>query len=116
MKNKGFTLVEVIVVAVIVALLAATATLLYGGYIKETRKNTVIELAEVAASAGNAYWRRTGKDLPTGDLVSVLNLFISDQKRFTVTLSTSSADFIVVDFYDDDGIIVPEYSHSIRYK
>ena len=36
-KEKGFTLVEVIVVAVIVAVLAAVAIPLYMGYIKDSR-------------------------------------------------------------------------------
>jgi type IV pilus assembly protein PilA len=38
-KQQGFTLVEVIVVAVIVAVLAAVAIPLYMGYIKDTRNN-----------------------------------------------------------------------------
>ena len=49
-KNKGFTLVEVIVVAVIVAVLALVAIQLYQGYVKESRKNTAENLAASAAS------------------------------------------------------------------
>lgn len=49
-KNaKGFTLVEVIVVAVIVAVLALVAVQLYQGYVRESRKNTAENLAASAA-------------------------------------------------------------------
>lgn len=50
LNNKGFTLVEVIVVAVIVAVLALVAIQLYQGYVKEARRNTAENLAASAAS------------------------------------------------------------------
>jgi len=40
-NNKGFTLVEVIVVAVIVLVLAAVAIPLYNGYVKSSRESVV---------------------------------------------------------------------------
>ncbi|MBN1758175.1 MAG: prepilin-type N-terminal cleavage/methylation domain-containing protein [Chitinispirillaceae bacterium] len=48
-NNKGFTLVEVIVVAVIVAVLALVAIQLYQGYVRESRTNTAENLAASAA-------------------------------------------------------------------
>ncbi|KMQ50772.1 hypothetical protein CHISP_2295 [Chitinispirillum alkaliphilum] len=48
-KNSGFTLVEVIVVAVIVAVLALGAIQLYQGYIRDSRSNTAENLASSAA-------------------------------------------------------------------
>ncbi|MFW5813350.1 MAG: prepilin-type N-terminal cleavage/methylation domain-containing protein, partial [Fibrobacterota bacterium] len=63
---KGFTLIEVIVVAVIVAVLAAVAIPLYNGYIHDTRQDVVDNLAQTAAAAANAYWRKTGA-MPTPD-------------------------------------------------
>jgi prepilin-type N-terminal cleavage/methylation domain-containing protein len=48
-NQKGFTLVEVIVVAVIVAVLALVAIMLYQGYTKDARKNTAENLAASAA-------------------------------------------------------------------
>lgn len=50
LNNKGFTLVEVIVVAVIVAVLALVAIQLYTGYVAESRQNTAENLAASAAS------------------------------------------------------------------
>ncbi|MBN1307905.1 MAG: prepilin-type N-terminal cleavage/methylation domain-containing protein [Chitinispirillaceae bacterium] len=49
-NEKGFTLVEVIVVAVIVAVLALVGIQLYQGYATEARRNTAENLAASAAS------------------------------------------------------------------
>jgi len=52
LKNKkGFTLVEVIVVAVIVAVLAAVAIPLYMGYIRDSRMNVCQNNAASIASS-----------------------------------------------------------------
>jgi prepilin-type N-terminal cleavage/methylation domain-containing protein len=48
-NQKGFTLVEVIVVAVIVAVLALVAIMLYQGYTQDARRNTAENLAAAAA-------------------------------------------------------------------
>jgi prepilin-type N-terminal cleavage/methylation domain-containing protein len=53
-KEKGFTLVEVIVVAVIVAVLAAVAIPLYMGYIRDSRINVCNNVAGTVASACGA--------------------------------------------------------------
>jgi prepilin-type N-terminal cleavage/methylation domain-containing protein len=53
-KEKGFTLVEVIVVAVIVATLSAFAIPLYMGYVKDSRINVGNGVAGTIASAAGA--------------------------------------------------------------
>lgn len=50
LNNKGFTLVEVIVVAVIVAVLALVGIQLYQGYVQDARQSTAEHLAASAAS------------------------------------------------------------------
>jgi prepilin-type N-terminal cleavage/methylation domain-containing protein len=61
-NEQGFTLVEVIVVAVIVAVLAAVAIPLYNGYIRDSRTNVcqnnaaTIASAITAKMAQNANW------------------------------------------------------------
>jgi len=56
LKNKkGFTLVEVIVVAVIVLILAAVAIPLYQGYVRESRENAANNVAAtVVKTIGSA--------------------------------------------------------------
>jgi prepilin-type N-terminal cleavage/methylation domain-containing protein len=49
-NNKGFTLVEVIVVAVIVLVLAAVAIPLYNGYIQDSRANVASNSAASIAA------------------------------------------------------------------
>ena len=53
-NQKGFTLVEVIVVAVIVAVLAAVAIPLYMGYMRDSRVNVGNNIAGTIASAAGA--------------------------------------------------------------
>ena len=90
MKNqKGFTLVEAVVVAVIVAVLAIVAGLLYRGYIIDARIATVQNLAETAAASANTYWRKTNNN-PAGtsaELIALLNLYVPDQTKYTFAVS-----------------------------
>ena len=71
LKNrKGFTLVEVIVVAVIVAVLAAVAIPLYLGYIESSKVNVANNIAGSAASFLAA---ARNSNAPVGSFALVLN-------------------------------------------
>lgn len=54
--RKGFTLIEVLVVAVIVAILAAVAIPAYNGYIKSSKERVATNTAGTVASALAAYY------------------------------------------------------------
>lgn len=97
MKKNGFTMVEVIVVSVIVAIIATTATMLYTGYIRESRQTTVENLAKTAAASANAYYRKTGMEPIPEDL----KLFEIDQDRYTPYVTGPRVT--VVD-NDNDGV------------
>jgi type IV pilus assembly protein PilA len=63
-NQKGFTLVEVIVVAVIVAVLAAVTIPLYMGYIKDSRINVANNTAGTVASAFGATKQQNATNVP----------------------------------------------------
>jgi len=70
-RQKGFTLIEVIVVAVFVLILAAVGIPMYNGFIMTERQNVVDNLAETAAAAANVHYRRTLNDPDPKTLISV---------------------------------------------
>jgi len=82
-SSKGFTLVEVIVVAVIVSVLAAVAIPLYLNYVTTSRNqvasNTAGAIATFCASCQNG-----------GGTVG--GLTAADQNNFTITCSGGSGD------------------------
>ena len=104
-SKKGFTLVEVIVVSVIVAILAAVAIPLYMGYLRDTRQQSVDQLAQSAAAAANDFFRRTGSD-PT-DPVADLHLFY-DAGKFTVSIGGGSVTATLT--------AMPEFTKDVAYK
>jgi prepilin-type N-terminal cleavage/methylation domain-containing protein len=53
-NEKGFTLVESLVISVIVAVLSAVATPLYMGYVRDTRFNVADNTADLVANACGA--------------------------------------------------------------
>lgn len=99
MKNKinckGFTLVETIVVAVIVAVLAIAAVLMYRGFVTEQKYATVNNLAEAGAAAANAYVRKTGANLLASD-VDKLHLYY-DSTKYKVEIDPGSRRITVTD-------------------
>jgi prepilin-type N-terminal cleavage/methylation domain-containing protein len=92
----GFTLLEVIVVAIVVAVLAAIAIPMYEGYVKDSELGAAKDLARAASMAADAYYRKKGHD-PT---VADLNLSYDDAV-YTVTIEE---EFIRVNLLDDPVI------------
>ncbi len=65
-NKKGFTLVEVIVVAVIVAVLALVGIQLYQGYVEDARLNTANNLGASAAGYLTTERNRGATDITVG--------------------------------------------------
>ena len=85
-REKGFTLVEAVVVAVIILILAGVAIPIYLGFVSDARQNTVDNLAETAAAAANTFYRKTGS---TNFTDSDLDLHYDDSK-YDVDVATGN--------------------------
>lgn len=90
-NQKGFTIVEGIVVAVIIAILSVIAVPLYNGYINDSQQNAVDNLATTASAAANSWVRKRGEASLT---VDALNLKY-DQNEYTITIDKGNDQITV---------------------
>ncbi len=60
-NQNGFTFIEAVVVAVILAVLSAIAIPVYTGYVNDSQQTSVDNLAETAAAAANSFVRKRGE-------------------------------------------------------
>lgn len=84
--SLGFTFVEVIVVGVIVAILAAVCIPLYSGYVKNQKLAVVKGLAESGAVSANVFWRRQATTPDSADL----KLFLPNPEEYNVRIAHDS--------------------------
>lgn len=82
LQRQGFTLIEVIVVSVIVAILAAIAIPNYQSYLIQTRQDSVNDIADASAALASNYYKKFNTE-PT---VAALKLNI-DASKYSVTIS-----------------------------
>lgn len=66
MKNKGFSLVELIVVIAIMAILVGVAVPVYTSYIEKANKSKDIRMVDEVAHALTVYYAANAKDNPNG--------------------------------------------------
>lgn len=96
--SPGFTFIEVISAAVIVAVLAAVAIPIYTGYIKTQRQSMVNNLAQTAAVSANLYFRRNNDQPDSADL----KLFLPNPAMFT--LEVTATDVIITEGTGSDKV------------
>jgi prepilin-type N-terminal cleavage/methylation domain-containing protein len=96
-RERGFTLVEAVVVVVIIAVLAVVGVPVYVNYVNNTRQAAVEDLAQTGAASANAYFRKTGSHPDS----AALELFLSDPERFAVTVDADERTVSVTDIVHD---------------
>ena len=99
----GFTFVEVIISATIVAILAAVSIPIYIGYQNDARRTSVDQLANSAAAAADGYFRKTLTDPTLPDL----HLFF-DSTKYQITIIGANVSASIKGY---DG-----YSKTISYR
>jgi prepilin-type N-terminal cleavage/methylation domain-containing protein len=99
--HSGFTLTEAVVAAVIIAFLSAIGIPLYRGYVDSARQDTVDTMAQTAAAAAHAYYRKTGaslsSELESNQIIDMLDLFVTDPSRFQFAVEESEDSIVVTD-------------------
>lgn len=103
-KHSGFTLVEILVVSLIVAILAAVSIPVYSGYIRSQREEVAKNIAQSAAVAANIHARRTGAAVACAhpDCVALLNIFLSNPAQFKIDIADRT---VTVTDVLNDGIV-----------
>lgn len=81
--EDGVVLVEILVVAVIVAILAAVAIPIYTGTVLKQRRDLVSNLAQTAAVSANVFYRRNGVNPTDSDL----DIYLPDSSRYGLSVS-----------------------------
>ena len=115
-SNKGFTLVELIVVIAILAILAGIAIPAYSGYIKKAQDAAVVtelDAIATAAQAANATEGEISKIVvnPNGDEADTITVTVTAP----VTVATNyDADFVM--FYTNAKDADTSVENSVTFK
>lgn len=122
-NEKGFTLMELMVVIVIVAILAAVAVPLYINYVKDAQRTEAKAAIGAIATAEQAYYLKCSNlspdpvDCPRyatdAELEAASLLQIEDiRHKWTVTATYSEAGYVVQATYITDPTIRVQYTYT----
>jgi prepilin-type N-terminal cleavage/methylation domain-containing protein len=107
--SSGFTLAEVITVAVIIGILSAVAIPMYTGMVKSQRKEVAKNICQSTAVSANIYYRRYGTGpicATTADCVPLLGIFLPDSSKYILSISAESVTVQDVSLDAGDAVSV----------
>jgi type IV pilus assembly protein PilA len=99
-KERGFTLIELIVVIGILAILAILAFPAIAGYFKSAKAQTNISNAKVIYNAVNAYLASN----PTAENVPTKDQLIADEYFKTIPLTAGEAEYTIDGTVDEPNV------------
>jgi type IV pilus assembly protein PilE len=95
-NQKGFTLMELMVVIVIVAILAAVAVPLYINYVRDAVRTEAKGAIGAIVTAEQVYYQRN-PGAPYTDVIADLNVDLTDvQSKWTFAITNPTVDGFVV--------------------
>jgi len=96
MDNKGFTLTELMITVVIIAILAAIAVPMYTGYTQRARRADAYSALQTIALTQEKYFAEHGKYLDLAHLTSSFGLTFSGDADWDYDLPTQTDTNFVV--------------------
>ena len=121
-NQKGFTLMELMVVIVIVAILAAVAVPLYINYVKDAQRTEAKAAIGAIATAEQAYFLKspnlnpgqpaTYADLPALEAAELVNISDAKVKWNFVISNVSTMTYTVTATYLTDNSISVTYAYT----
>ncbi len=87
-RERGFTLVELMIVVAIIAILAAIAIPMYSGYVKKAKISEALTGIDAIKSAVVVYYQKNGAFPATNTTISDLGVHL-DQTKWTYSITTS---------------------------
>jgi type IV pilus assembly protein PilA len=111
--KKGFTLVEVIVVLIIIAMLAVILVPQLTGYIDKANERAILAEAHAAVMASNTlyaeYYAGTSTTFPTAETVAAL----AELDAENITLTSKGDDLLSITYTKNGKEVTYDYStHS----
>jgi prepilin-type N-terminal cleavage/methylation domain-containing protein len=118
-NQKGFTLMELMVVIVIVAILAAVAVPLYINYVKDAQRTEAKGAIGAVITAEQAFYQKSGTlgtptyaaDLPTLKASNALDL-TEPEVKWTFTAAGDANGFTVHAVNKADVTLIEDYAYT----
>jgi len=113
-SRKGFTMVELLVVLIILAILVAVAAPMYLNNVKRARASEAVAILGQVRQAERDHFVSRGKyfDIAAGNIDNPLPVDIAATGGTTPSTAGVNMDLGVMQYFDDDSIVVTAVDHD----